>query len=202
MGITPVVLIIAALVVAFLVIWLLRSRRPDSPAGRHVDSSVTAVGAVSEVVRNMAEEVVETVEEALGRDGAASTAKSAPSSGKSEASTAAKTRTSAPAASPATASSALTDIGIPAAAGAPDDLRRIKGLGPKLNNVLAGLGITRYDQIAAWGAQEIATVDAQLGTFKGRIVRDNWVEQAKFLASGDTAGFEAKFGKLDKPGQA
>ena len=36
-----------------------------------------------------------------------------------------------------------------------------------------------------------------LGTFKGRPSRDNWVEQAKYLAAGDTTGFEAKFGKLD-----
>jgi len=64
--------------------------------------------------------------------------------------------------------------------------------------VLTELGITRYDQIAAWKGDDVAKVDAHLGTFKGRIARDNWIEQAKFLASGDTAGFEAKFGKLDK----
>ena len=197
MGITPVVLIVAALAVAFLVIWLLRSRRPDSPAGHHVDSSVTAVGAVSEAVRNMAEEVAETVKEALAADVAASGAKSDDVQAITRNSAAIMTTGSA-----AAGGSAFTDIGVPAAVGTPDDLRRIKGLGPKLNGVLAGLGITRYDQIAAWGAQEIATVDSHLGTFKGRIVRDNWVEQAKYLASGDTAGFEAKFGKLDKPGQA
>ena len=44
---------------------------------------------------------------------------------------------------------------------------------------------------------EVETVDAHLGTFKGRITRDNWIEQAAFLAKGDTAGFEARFGKLD-----
>lgn len=95
---------------------------------------------------------------------------------------------------------ALTTIGVPAAEGPPDDLRRLKGLGPKLNTLLTGLGITRFDQIAAWNADDIARVDAHLGTFSGRIVRDNWVEQARLLASGDLAAYEAKFGKLDAPG--
>ncbi len=80
--------------------------------------------------------------------------------------------------------------------GEADDLRRIKGLGPKLVTLLAGLGVTRFAQIAAWDDAEIDRIDAQLGTFAGRIRRDNWVEQAKYLSEGDVAGFEAKFGKL------
>lgn len=77
-----------------------------------------------------------------------------------------------------------------------DDLRRIKGVGPKLVALLATLGVTRYAQIAAWEEADIDRIDAQLGAFTGRIRRDSWVEQAKLLAGGDTAGFEAKFGKL------
>jgi predicted flap endonuclease-1-like 5' DNA nuclease len=84
----------------------------------------------------------------------------------------------------------------PLAEGEPDDLRRIKGVGPKLVTLLHGLGITRYAQIAAWTDADIDRIDAQLGSFAGRIRRDNWVEQAGFLAAGDTAGFEGKFGKL------
>jgi predicted flap endonuclease-1-like 5' DNA nuclease len=87
----------------------------------------------------------------------------------------------------------------PAASGPPDDLRRLKGLGPKLEALLISLGITRYDQIASWTADDIARIDSQLGTFSGRIERDNWVEQARLLAAGDIAGFEVKFGKLDAP---
>lgn len=83
----------------------------------------------------------------------------------------------------------------PAASGG-DDLSRIKGLGPKLVVLLQSLGITRYEQIAGWSEEDIDRIDAQLGAFAGRIRRDSWVEQAKFLAGGDTAGFEAKFGKL------
>jgi predicted flap endonuclease-1-like 5' DNA nuclease len=77
-----------------------------------------------------------------------------------------------------------------------DDLRRIKGLGPKLVTLLNALGVTSYAQIAGWSEADIDRIDAQLGTFAGRIRRDSWVEQAKLLAAGDTAGFEAKFGKL------
>jgi predicted flap endonuclease-1-like 5' DNA nuclease len=77
-----------------------------------------------------------------------------------------------------------------------DDLRRIKGVGPKLVALLHSLGITRYAEIAGWSEADIDRVDAQLGAFAGRIRRDGWVEQAKYLAAGDTAGFEAKYGKL------
>lgn len=78
----------------------------------------------------------------------------------------------------------------------PDDLLKLKGVGPKLNTLLIELGVTRFAQIAAWTDQDIATIDARLGTFKGRPTRDQWIDQAKYLASGDIAGFEAKYGKL------
>lgn len=77
-----------------------------------------------------------------------------------------------------------------------DDLRKIKGVGPKLVALLQSLGVTTFAQIAGWTDADIDRVDAQLGTFAGRIRRDNWVEQARFLAAGDTAGFEGRFGKL------
>ncbi|MEZ5710066.1 MAG: hypothetical protein R3E02_11835 [Blastomonas sp.] len=85
---------------------------------------------------------------------------------------------------------------IAAAVGAPDDLRKIKGVGPKLNALLGEMGVARYDQIAAWTDSDIAEVDQYLGTFKGRIERDGWIEQARLLAADDIAGFEEKFGKL------
>ena len=92
------------------------------------------------------------------------------------------------------------DVVEEAAAAAPvaasDDLALIKGVGPKLVALLGAMGITRFAQIAAWSEADIAEVDAQLGTFAGRIERDSWVEQCKLLAAGDTAGFEGKYGKL------
>ena len=79
----------------------------------------------------------------------------------------------------------------------PDNLLWIKGLGPKLNTLFIENGVTRFEQIAGWGATEIAAMDEKLGTFSGRIARDNFVEQAALLAKGDVAAFEAKYGKLD-----
>lgn len=77
-----------------------------------------------------------------------------------------------------------------------DDLTRLKGVGPKLSALLHTLGITSFEQIAGWTQADIDRVDALLGNFQGRIARDNWVEQARFLAEGDTQGFEGRFGKL------
>lgn len=81
-------------------------------------------------------------------------------------------------------------------ADARDDLSRIKGVGPKLLTLLGDMGISRYDQIAAWSDDDVQRIDAQLGRFAGRITRDDWRTQARFLADGDTAGYEGKFGKL------
>jgi predicted flap endonuclease-1-like 5' DNA nuclease len=79
---------------------------------------------------------------------------------------------------------------------ATDDLTRIKGVGPKLAALLATLGVTRFSQIAVWSDADLARIDSQLGAFAGRPARDNWVEQARLLAAGDTSGYEARFGKL------
>ncbi|QDK34701.1 hypothetical protein [Sphingomonas sp. IC081] len=84
----------------------------------------------------------------------------------------------------------------PAASEAGDDLRKIKGLGPKMLTLLNSLGVTRFAQIAAWSDADLDDLDGKLGAFAGRPRRDNWVEQARLLASGDTGDYEAKFGKL------
>ena len=63
----------------------------------------------------------------------------------------------------------------------PDDLKLIVGIGPKLEQVLNGLGIWTFAQIAKWGEPEIAWADDYL-QFPGRIARDGWVAQAKTLA--------------------
>ncbi|MBY8975325.1 NADH-quinone oxidoreductase subunit E [Rhodobacteraceae bacterium NNCM2] len=68
--------------------------------------------------------------------------------------------------------------------GTPDDLKQIKGVGPKLEGVLHEMGIFHFDQIAAWTPAEVAWVDERL-QFKGRIERDDWIAQAKELAGGD-----------------
>ncbi|WP_417610669.1 hypothetical protein [Parasphingorhabdus sp.] len=97
---------------------------------------------------------------------------------------------------PVAAAAATGKPQIPEAVGEPDNLRLIKGVGPKLNTLLISLGVTRFDQIAEWKEAEIAEVDQYLDTFSGRITRDAWIDQAKFLAKDDIAGFEKKYGKL------
>ena len=72
----------------------------------------------------------------------------------------------------------------------------LKGLGPKVAARLGELGITRVGQLAALSPSEADALDAQLGTFSGRMERDRWIEQARLLAAGDRAGYEATFGKL------
>lgn len=83
------------------------------------------------------------------------------------------------------------------ASGEGDDLTRIKGVGPKLADQLRSLGITSFAEIAEWSEADIARIDPQLGRFEGRIARDNWVEQARYLSSDDIAGFESRFGKVN-----
>lgn len=63
-----------------------------------------------------------------------------------------------------------------------DDLKLISGVGPKLEQVLNERGVRSFADIAAWTAEDVARFDAELG-FEGRIVRDDWIGQAKGLAA-------------------
>lgn len=72
----------------------------------------------------------------------------------------------------------------------------LKGLGPKVAARLSELGITRVGQLAVLDDAAAARLDADLGAFSGRMARDRWIEQARFLAAGDVKGFEAMFGRL------
>ncbi len=67
------------------------------------------------------------------------------------------------------------------ATGKGDDLTAISGIGPKIQDVLHGMGVWHYSQIAEWTAENAAWVDQQL-SFSGRIEREEWVSQAKQLA--------------------
>lgn len=62
-----------------------------------------------------------------------------------------------------------------------DDLKKLSGVGPALEKKLHAAGVTTFAQIASWGEAEIADFDEKL-SFKGRIEREGWVEQAKELA--------------------
>jgi len=76
--------------------------------------------------------------------------------------------------------------------GKPDDLKLIKGVGPKLEKLCNSLGFYHYDQIAAWSSSEVTWVDQNLEGVKGRVTRDDWVAQAKILAKGEETEFSRK----------
>ncbi|MEH3120548.1 MAG: hypothetical protein PGN16_00985 [Sphingomonas phyllosphaerae] len=103
------------------------------------------------------------------------------------------------AAAPLDASPASVAADVPAAPveeGGAQSVTILKGLGPKIATRLSELGITRLDQLAWLDDAEAEQLDAQLGVFQGRMERDRWREQARLLAQGDRAGYEAQFGKL------
>ncbi|WP_118132721.1 NADH-quinone oxidoreductase subunit NuoE [Oceanicella sp. SM1341] len=65
--------------------------------------------------------------------------------------------------------------------GAADDLKQIKGLGPKAEEALNALGIYHLDQIAAWSEDNLLWVEAQVDFLGTRPERDNWVAMARAL---------------------
>ncbi len=79
--------------------------------------------------------------------------------------------------------------------GKPDDLKKIKGIGPKMEIMCNELGFYHFDQIAAWTDAEVAWVNANLKGFKGRVTRDDWVGQAKLLAAGGDTEFSKRVDK-------
>ena len=85
---------------------------------------------------------------------------------------------------------------LPGAGGPPDDLRQLKGVGPKFAEMLNQRGIIRFDQIAKLSNHQAEALDAAMGPFRGRFARDRIVEQADYLARGDIDGYQAKFGNL------
>ena len=72
--------------------------------------------------------------------------------------------------------------------GAPDDLKKIKGIGPKFEGDLNSKGIYYFRQIGAWKAADIKMVEGVIDSFPGRIKRDEWVKQGKALAKSSAKG--------------
>lgn len=117
--------------------------------------------------------------------------------GKSSPAKAPKAKAAGAVAAPASASNTGTQ---PAGLGAarnnqPDDLKKIKGIGPKLESMLNEMGFYHFDQIAGWTTDEVSWVDLNLKGFKGRVTRDTWVDQAGQLARGEETEFSKRVGK-------
>ncbi len=97
--------------------------------------------------------------------------------------TAAKASDAKPAALADLPSEGTKPAGLAAARGGKADaLQTIEGIGPVLEKLCHELGIFHFDQIAAWGADEIAWMDSNLKGFRGRVTRDKWVAQAKLIS--------------------
>ena len=79
--------------------------------------------------------------------------------------------------------------------GGGDNLKEIKGVGPKLETLLHEMGVYHFDQIASWSDTEVAWMDQNLKGFKGRVSRDTWIAQAQVLAAGGETEFSSKVGK-------
>ena len=98
------------------------------------------------------------------------------------------------AAEPTSTGKPVRPKGLPSARdGKPDKLQMISGVGPKLEKTLHGLGYFHFDQIAAWGKDQVDWVDEHL-RYKGRIERDEWIAQAKLLAADDMEQFNKLYG--------
>ena len=82
-------------------------------------------------------------------------------------------------------------LAAPTGTAEPDDLKRIRGVGLLIERKLYAMGVTTYDQIANWTAGDIGVVNEKLD-FKGRIERENWIEQARILASGGHTDFSRR----------
>ena len=78
----------------------------------------------------------------------------------------------------------------------PEDLKRIRGIGVLIEKKLNSMGITNYEQVANWSASDIERV-SQVLDFKGRIERENWVEQARILAAGGQTEFSRRADRGD-----
>ncbi|NNL17634.1 MAG: NADH:ubiquinone oxidoreductase [Boseongicola sp.] len=99
----------------------------------------------------------------------------------------------APEPTPVAAQSGDKPVGMDAPRdGNADDLKLIKGVGPKLEKLLNSMGYWHFDQIAGWSSSDVAWVDENLEGFKGRVTRDEWVAQSKTLAGGGETEFSKR----------
>ena len=98
----------------------------------------------------------------------------------------------AAAAVPATAAGLEAPISTGDTSAPDDNLMRIRGVGDVIARKLRSLGFATYASIADWTEQDVRNVSEALD-FRGRIERENWIEQARILASGGQTEFSRRF---------
>ncbi len=79
--------------------------------------------------------------------------------------------------------------------GTPDDLKLIKGIGPKFEGDLNAKGIYYFRQIANWKASDVTMVEGVIDSIPGRIKRDEWVKQAKGMSGKSVSAKKSKTAK-------
>jgi predicted flap endonuclease-1-like 5' DNA nuclease len=154
-----------------------------------VAPSATAKAEAKPVAATAAESATSTKTAAAKPAAASAPAKAKPAKAKAAKEKAKETKAKPASAAPAAGSKPKVLDGPD---GKADDLKMIKGVGPKLEKVLHSMGFYHFSQIAEWGPSEVAWVDENLTGFKGRVSRDDWVDQAKTLASGGDTAFSKK----------
>ena len=151
---------------------------------KRYNASVQAAVDIGETVKRIDGTEVPILTPWLGKTGAKTPAKAPKAEAaapKAKAAPAPKPKAKA-AATPAAPEASSQPKGLKAARkGQPDNLKTIEGIGPALEKLCHSMGIFHFDQIAAWGASEIAWMDDNLKGFKGRVTRDKWVAQAKLI---------------------
>ncbi|MEQ8479370.1 MAG: hypothetical protein RIC18_01850 [Hoeflea sp.] len=131
------------------------------------------------------------------KEGSSGTSSKKPSSAKKTTAKATTTKSGAPSKTKPAAAKAKSGSGkAPAVAAGPDNLKKIKGVGPQLEAKLNAIGVTSFAQIAKWTKKQQAEFSEQL-SFPGRIERDDWVAQAKVLAKGGDTEFSKRVVKGD-----
>ena len=133
------------------------------------------------------------------KNGSAAKAAVKPATAKKAAPKAAKAETASKAAAKTAAAPAVAEgpgkkpkvMKTPRKSGA-DNLQMIKGVGPKLEGLLNDMGFFHFDQVSAWGADEVSWVDQNLEGFRARVSRDNWVSQATALAASEKIEFSKR----------
>ena len=193
-----IIIIGAVLIVAILLWWLLPlggAKKTTDSAPKDIAQPLAAVVKADVPASKTAKAPVKTAatKKAAAPKAAAPKAAAKPVAQKAKAEKAPKVKVEKAKAQPAPKAKAAKPAPV---SSIPENLELIKGLGPKVNTLLKGLGVTSFAQVASWTAADVSEIDAQLGAFAGRITRDNWIDQAQLLAAGDVVGFEQKYGAL------
>ncbi|ESZ66435.1 protein in NADH-ubiquinone oxidoreductase complex [Mesorhizobium sp. L103C120A0] len=161
-----------------------RLRETSAPSAKPSSSAPAALVSTAAKAKSAPAAKPAPAKPAAAKPAAAKSAAAKPAASKPAAAKAApKAAASKPAAVPKKAAPA---------AGKADNLRRLIGIGPVNDKLLKGLGVTTYAQIAGWTAADVKRIEDTLN-FDGRIARENWVEQAKLLATGDEKEFARQF---------